>query len=293
MVSVIKSERGKDVPVDELQYMYHQNGTNKCGSVVYWECAERKFKGCKARLRANSGSNSFEYIKKENEYIHLSGKDKVEAKKAQQASKDKEASFHQWNCALVSECVTVVDDFALSKWQFLVLWVEIVGTGDEEYVFFPSLPSGGYGYNIPLQFQSHASGAWFLQYDSEVNDGNKILISALDERLDNLKVQELDSRWDFQGLSWNLLCNSHHSHTNQTKPRLRIELFMTKLKNLLVMITSMTSDFEAPSIRAVKHVVFLSVTYNGCFFHFCQALYRITVDMGASHVCHNNKDFSL
>ena len=46
MAAVIKSERNKEILVDELQFMYHQNGKNKQGTKIYWECIERKKRNC-------------------------------------------------------------------------------------------------------------------------------------------------------------------------------------------------------------------------------------------------------
>ena len=40
MLSMIKSERGRDMEIDELQYVYSRNGINRDKSVLYWESVE-------------------------------------------------------------------------------------------------------------------------------------------------------------------------------------------------------------------------------------------------------------
>ena len=54
MAADVKSERNKDVLVDELQFMYHQNGKNKQGTKIYWECIERKQKLCTGKIHTKS-----------------------------------------------------------------------------------------------------------------------------------------------------------------------------------------------------------------------------------------------
>ena len=80
MASTIKSERGNDILVDDLQYMYHRNGYNSDKSVIYWECTQRKQKSCKARLQTKSKDENYEFIKTYNEHNHAASKSTVEAK---------------------------------------------------------------------------------------------------------------------------------------------------------------------------------------------------------------------
>ena len=82
MASTIKSERGNDILVDDLQYMYHRNGYNSDKSVIYWECTQRKQKSCKARLQTKSKDENYEFIKTYNEHNHAASKSAVEAENA-------------------------------------------------------------------------------------------------------------------------------------------------------------------------------------------------------------------
>ena len=54
MASVIKSKRRCEMLVDELQYMYHKHSENKSGTIIYWECSQKKKKQSKV---AHEGIN--------------------------------------------------------------------------------------------------------------------------------------------------------------------------------------------------------------------------------------------
>ena len=82
MASILKSERGKDILVDDLQYTYHQNGYSSDKSVIYWECAKRKQKSCKARVHTKLKAENYELIKTCNEHNHAACKSTVDAKSA-------------------------------------------------------------------------------------------------------------------------------------------------------------------------------------------------------------------
>ena len=98
MARVIHSERGSNMLVDKLQYMYHKHSTNKTGKIIYWEYSRRKKNNCKARLHTEDG----EIIKYVGEHNHSATKDVVEAKIAQTTLKTNSATSHQSSRVLVS-----------------------------------------------------------------------------------------------------------------------------------------------------------------------------------------------
>ena len=109
MASVITSERIKDILVDELQFMYHQNGQNKQGTKIYWQCTERKQKSCPARLHTKSKDHNYEISKFVNEHKHSSTKSKVDAKVAIQELKEVLTS-NQPTRSLVANCLSSLDE---------------------------------------------------------------------------------------------------------------------------------------------------------------------------------------
>ena len=115
MVSIIKSERGNDMLVDEQQFMYHKHGTNKDHTVIYWVCSQRKKRNCKARLHTKTSDNGFEVLKHINEHTHSSTKDRVDAKVAHESLKEKVKTSHQSSRVLVAQATASLDEAVLSQ----------------------------------------------------------------------------------------------------------------------------------------------------------------------------------
>ena len=115
MASFTTSERGKDVLIDELQFMYHMNGWNKEGTKIYWECTVRKQKCCPARLHTKSKDYDYEILKHVNEHNHTSTKSQVDAKVAIQELKKDALTSSQPTRSLVADCFSSLDDCARSK----------------------------------------------------------------------------------------------------------------------------------------------------------------------------------
>jgi len=55
---------------------------------------------------------------------------------------------------------------------------------------------------------------------------------------------------------------------------------------------TIVSDFESSSIAAVKQQ-FPSARHVGCFFHFCQAVWRRIQELGLARRYKSNPDFQL
>ena len=110
MAAVVKIERNKDILVDELQFMYHQNGKNKQETKIFWECIERKQKSCTARIHTKSKDHNYEIVKRINEHVHQSTKSKVDAKVAIQELKEEVVKSNHPTRSLIANCLSSLDD---------------------------------------------------------------------------------------------------------------------------------------------------------------------------------------
>ena len=115
MARLITSEQGSHMLVDELQYIYHKHSKNKSGTIVYWECIQRKQKICKARLHTKSLLDNVEILKYVNEHNHSATNDVVEAKSAQATLKANSTASHQSSRVLVSQAAANLDEATLSQ----------------------------------------------------------------------------------------------------------------------------------------------------------------------------------
>ena len=70
MAFAYKSERGRDIFVDDQKYSYHQHGKNRIKTVVYWVCSERRQKSCKARLVTNYNNGDYAVVKQVNYLLY-------------------------------------------------------------------------------------------------------------------------------------------------------------------------------------------------------------------------------
>lgn len=83
---IIKSERRNYMLVDDLKFVYYKHLTNESGTILYWECSQRKKRKCKARLHTKTSTENFDILKYVNEHpAHSSIKDKFGAKKFTQS----------------------------------------------------------------------------------------------------------------------------------------------------------------------------------------------------------------
>ena len=107
MNTILKSQRGKDILVDELYYQYHQNYTRN--NLIYWECSQRKAKCCRARLITKLRIQNYEILRKISEHNHSARKSEIVAKKALSELKDKAGTNGSSTRDLITTCVASID----------------------------------------------------------------------------------------------------------------------------------------------------------------------------------------
>ena len=82
MLSTIKSELGQDMVIDELQYVYSRNGSNRDKSALYWKCVRRRDYTCTAPLHTKTKLEGYNITKSLNEHNHSSSISKIEMKES-------------------------------------------------------------------------------------------------------------------------------------------------------------------------------------------------------------------
>ncbi|XP_068205394.1 uncharacterized protein [Palaemon carinicauda] len=306
MSSTIKSERGKDILVDALQYMYHKNGSNSDKSIIYWECAKRKQNSCKARVHTKSKSENYELIKTTDEHNHEASKSTVDAKSAVAKLKDDVASSNSATRSLVASCFSTLDTCSRAEVQNVQHLSRNVRRWRQQTISAPVIPRERIGFCIPTNFQNLSSGEKFLQYDSGAEDHNRILIFATEVGLDHLRRYRnwaVDGTFKVSPGIFYQLFTIHVQVDNCSFPRIfgllpnktqeTYERFYNKIHDILQETpTTIMSDFEKGSFNGIKGI-FPDAIVSGCFFHFCQANYRKIVELGFKVRYHNDNEFCL
>lgn len=307
MVSTFKSERGKDVLIDDLQYCYHLNGKSAGGEKLYWNCALRKKNSCAARLHTFSRDQNYSIVKHINEHNHEATKSEVDVRKAM--NKLKECATVSNSTAstrdLVANCMHNLDNNARGKVKKLESISRSVRGWKQDPTKLPPTPISR-NFSIPIEFQTLENGEQFLQHDSGEQDEQRILIFASADGLADLGRYQ---NWSVDGtfkIAPNIFYQFFTIHViirNHSFARLFALLpsktqecymtFFTQVKSLVnLMPSKILCDFEKASINALESI-FPDVEVHGCFFHFSQSIYRKIVDLGLQHRYHNEPDFSL
>ena len=159
---------------------------------------------------------------------------------------------------------------------------------------------------IPDKFKTLDTGEKFLQFDSGVEDPLRVLIFASSSGIEDLRRYRnwtTDGTFKATPRSFYQLYTIHIQLGGSSIPRIfallpnKAEEVYTKVflkVKELVLETPLTvmSDFEKAAINSIQ-TVFPRATQTGCFFHFCQSLYRKVVDLGLREKYHNDHNFNI
>lgn len=305
MAHIIRSKRGRDLLVDDMHYTYNQNKSNKDGSVIYWECSQKK-KQCLARLHTTSKTEGYGILKSIHEHNHAATQSRIEAKVALSELKENAKQSGLSTRPLISSCLSSLDNHGRAHLSNLDNMSRNVRRWRQRELKFPPIPSSRTGYDIPDQFKQLDNGAQFLQYDSGREDESRILIFATNDGLNDLKRYK---NWSVDGTFKACPVNFYQLFTilvkigNHSFPRLFALLpnktegcymhLYSKVKELVELDPiTVLSDYEKASINALT-TVFPNVEHQGCLFHFSQSLYRKVVELGLRTRYHNDREFNL
>ena len=200
--------------------------------------------------------------------ITVPPKSKVEAKAAIQELKKEALTSSHPTRALVAECLSSLDDCARAELPNLQHVSRNVRHWKQETSCTPPIPSERRGFVIPSEFQSLNSGEKFLQYDSGVDDENRILLFITNDGIEDLRKYK---NWAMDGtfkVSPDIYFQLFTIHVQvekssfphafaflPNKSEVTYENLFTILKNLVqIEPHTVMSDFEKASINGLKSV---------------------------------------
>ena len=173
---------------------------------------------------------------------------------------------------------------------------------------FPTLPTSRETLNLPANLQQTISGANFLIYSSQ---GNEILIFGTQENIIKLSTKVhwcVDGTFKSVPHLYRQLFSIHAFEGDKLIPliycllsaKTRViysELFRSLKDNasdLKVVLSPelVTCDFESGLIASIR-LEFPTASIRGCYFHFCQAVYRKVQVLGLSEFYINEESYRI
>lgn len=283
----LSSQRNKRKFVDEQSYVYVLNNKNKDGSVEYWTCEEKIF--CRAKVHVSNDK----VIRAIGNHTHGPS---VQAVNAQIIVNeiDREATQSQHTARnIIRDAVCNKDDGVLAALPSRSTLCRRIQRARRRLNPTPALPTARHGFDIPDQYTKTTDGRRFLFHDSGVDDCNRILIFTTDDNLDAMVTYNnwfMDGTFKcapdifYQIFSIHILLHGSVYPVVYAllpnKQQATYERFFVALNSLRQFNpTTVSSDFEMAILNAVN-TIYPSADTCGCFFHFCQCIYRKVQDCG-------------
>ena len=294
----VSSEKGKQKLVDS-GHLYVMD--RRCGEKMYWKCDQNQ--KCKCRARAHTMNN--EVIKRIGEHNHAGNSARVEVTKVVNGIKVKAISTQNNPQQIVADAFFGLSRVAAGQMPSLETLKKNIRNARREAHRPLTNPILLTDLIIPKEFLLTHKGDAFLM--SDVGDGSdRMLIFGTEQ---NLQLLSKSICWFVDGTFKTVPLFSQlyvilgvvgeriipfvyallPSATQETYNRLISQL---KNANSNLSPASIMTDFELSAVNAFKHH-FPESKPKGCFFHFCQSLWRNIQGNGLQHRYENDKEFAI
>ena len=306
MAKFITSSRGKRKLVDSENYVYDFHSASGRSFKEYWRCENRKTCGVRVTT-CSQDSNKINILHRSKPHDHSSDVDVLESRIAVQEIK-RTASIETSvpPRELIAREVCKLDSTAKASLPTLNVIRESVRCRRRKVNNLPINPISRCDFEIPVEYKT-IEGSKFLQYDSGINEMNRILIFASEKALEDLTSATTwgcDGTFKIVPMQWHQLFCIHIFFKDTMFPRLfallpnknesTYDKFFTALSNLIPLSSPsvIVTDFEKAIHNAVRRA-YPSVSVQGCHFHLGQALYRKISTLGFRERYNTDPSFSL
>lgn len=303
MPRMVKSNRGQNKLIDDMNYVYEKQKTNADGTKAYWKC---EIKTCRARVHtvADGGPS---IVKTVGDHGHSASAAKSRARETLMDIKARALSSQETTRSLIADACGTLDANVMAVMPSPMLvsrnirnWRQVKGNA-------PPIPQGLTGYSIPDEYKVIGNGELFLQFDSGEFDKERMLMFATEKGLDDLmNVRQWAGDGTFK-CSPNIYYQLYTLHVQNgafSVPRLFVllanksEVTYTRLFNALLNLrpglnpTDFMMDFEKAHMNSISSV-FPSASISTCLFHFGQNIYRKVCEFGFKQKYHTDDEFSI
>ena len=182
MPQVVKSIRGKEKLLDDLNYLYDFHKSSETKS--YYRCENRM---CTARVHTMKGDPHHDIAKRVGEHNHSATADRIAARVAVTELKVAAKSSQNSSRVLIANSAARLDEASRAQLPSVAFMSQSIRRWRKADERPPPVPVARNGFSIPEEFKTLESGEVFLQFDSGIDDPNRILIFATDLGLDDLE----------------------------------------------------------------------------------------------------------
>lgn len=303
-LSFVLSQKGKKNLLHK-NYLYREYYRGK--NFVSWRCVYFDKNKCTAKVHTTSDKKCGTVIEKGDQIVHnhvLEMCDiqsvKVKNKIKKMASKTSESSMN-----IVGKCTT---NICASTSSILPLNKSLCRNIQRQRVKIlggPALPTDVHSFIVPEMYQKSMRDEMFLYYDYN-QDGKRILIYTTENNLKVLKkckIWQGDGTFDTVPNIFDQLYTIHGRYKKNLIPLVYIlttdrktETYKIILEKLIELQQGLNPslfivDFEMSFIKAFE-CVFPECDIHGCYFHWCQCVWRHIQSCGMQERYQNDQTFS-
>lgn len=296
-VEYVKSEKGKSkLSLDGFLFVKDKQLANK----IYWKCENFQKTKCKARI-ITDGINT----KCTKEHNHGGDAASVEVAKIMEDIRNAAITTRDTPQFIISNHVHKISSSSVNKFpeiKTVKRTIRNIRNRNEIH----SLPASKEDMVLPDEYKQTMRGEPFLLFDSGPIPSRILIFGTAN----SLRLLGATRHWYMDGTFKtvpHLFCQLYTIHglkENVSIPLLYILLpdktketyvrMLTEIKNLKPSLNPSTimSDFENAVISAIS-IVFPNCLNRGCFFHFCQCVYRKIQNQGLKQRYDSDPEFAL
>lgn len=298
MQEVTSSKGKRKLYIDGYLYIKDYKRNNN----IYWKCENFKKTLCKSRVIESENG----VIKHSQEHNHAGDAAKFEAEKILQTIREDAVDSRDTPHYIVSNSVNNIPKAVMAKLPTVPTMKRTIRNIRIKHNSCPAIPHNRSDIEFPEIYKTTENGEPFLLYDSGKSE-NRILIFSTTR---NLQLLARSKHWYADGTYktvphlFQQLYTIHGLHNQISIPLVYALLpskteecyirFLRALKNLehAVNPSTIMIDFERAMVNAIT-VEFPAAIHRGCFFHFCQCLYRNIQSNGLKKRYDSDPEFAI
>lgn len=270
---------------------------------THWRCEKYQQVKCPARVTTVED----EIVKRWKEHNHAGDAAKVEAAKILDNIRNSAKNTRDTPHFILSNASVGCSQAAAAKLPSVNTIKRSVRNIRQRQDDGPAIPQHRSEIIFPEDYKITLNGQEFLLFDSGYGDENRILIFASRR---NLQLLARSENWYADGTFKTVphlfyqIFTLHGFKNNLSLPLVyallpnkreeTYAIFFRKIKELepSVSPTTVTTDFEKAMVNAIR-AEFPQIRHQGCFFHFCQSIFRKIQTNGLQPRYETDADFAL
>uniref|UniRef100_H2XZ20 MULE transposase domain-containing protein n=1 Tax=Ciona intestinalis TaxID=7719 RepID=H2XZ20_CIOIN len=249
----------------------------KTDEKILWRCNKYQIFKCRARIHTSDGM----IVKRLQEHNHAGNQAKVEATGAINKIKNMAVNSQESSQQIIASVMSELSPAVVGQMPSTSCIKRTIRHSRNIYDCSPPNPTHLSQLEIPLEYRFTHKLELFLIFDNPEAGNDRMLIFATQKNL----LLLARAKTDVIPAVFALL----HRKNEETYTKLLQEL---KRHQGQLNPERIMTDFEIAAINGF-HTVFPQSQQRGCFFHFCQCIYREIQSNGLKYEYENNAEFAL